>query len=867
MATPADQSNQVVAETVQGVVQGNNNTVTLVFNNGRRTVPYLAPPMAENSLVGRDSDFAILRRRLLSGENPPISAVNGLPGVGKTTIAIALAHDPVVLGRFSDGVLWQGLGREPDLRAALAAWSSALGLSQQAGDEATLTSRAAQIHDAIGLRRMLIVIDDAWRIEDALTLRIGGPYCAHLLTTRIPEVALRFGGGEPCTLSELSDSDSREMLHRLAPTAVATEPAAIGDLIRVSGGLPLALSLIGGQLRVAEHTGQPRRIRTAVRRLSQDHGDLLRLTAPVGILNRHPGLGEHTPLSLHSIIQLSVDALPEPARSLLGDLGVFPPKPVSISEDAAIAVGGTTEAELDELTDSGLLESVGPGRYTLHQTISDYARAALRPHPEVNIRMINYFVEYVESHRDNFEDLERELPAILEAFRIAGEQREDDLVKRGVLALFDFLDARGLYTIAGEQLERILPPFDQMRPEDVQLVYYLGRVHDKRGDLTEANRYLSQAMLLVRPCSQLSIDIRIGLGWATAMQGRFPESIEHFEQAKITAVQLGSARSEALALQGLGWSLGVSGRLEASLATLDHGVGVARAVGEPAVAADLLQVRGWMQVTAEDVAAAEESFRECLALARVEGRADRMIDGLQGLAVVARRRCRYGESIEFCREAIVLAERIGHRERMSLATNLGHALRDAGQTDEAEQQFRYGLELARRFGHEEKMSRCLGALADIEIDAGKPAAAEHLAQAEALARKGEMSEPLLDALEYRARMDRLAGRFAEALTSLREGRERAAREPGGIHTALMELECGELFLTTGDTTNAQTAFEQARSIAQQRDRRDLLGLALFGLARAERGKHGRRFGEEAQVILGEIGHRMAASVAQWVAAQ
>ncbi|MFI2476603.1 NB-ARC domain-containing protein [Nocardia xishanensis] len=856
-----------MAETVQGVVQGNNNTVTLVFDDGRPTVPYLAPPMAENSLVGRDGDFATLRGRLLSGENLPISAVNGLPGVGKTAIAIALAHDPVVLGRFSDGVLWHGLGREPDLRAALAAWSSALGLTQQAGEQVALTSRAAQIRDAIGLRRMLIVIDDAWHIEDALTLRIGGPNCAHLLTTRIPEVALRFGDGELCTLSELSDTDSREMLRRLAPIAVATEPAAVSDLIRLSGGLPLALSLIGRQLRVAEHTRQPRRIRTAVRRLSQDHGDLLRLTAPIGILNRHPGLGEGTPLSLQSIIQLSVDALTEPARCLLGDLGVFPPKPVSIGEDAVIAVGGTTEAELDELTDSGLLEPVGPGRYTLHQTISDYARAALTPHPEVNIRMINYFVEYVESHRDDFEDLERELPVILEAFRAASEQRENDLVKRGVLALFDFLDARGLYTLAGEQLERVLPTFDQLGPDDVRLVYYLGRVHDKRGDLAESNRYLTQAMRLARPSSQLSIDIRIGLGWVTAMQGRIPEAIDHFEQAKITAGQIGSVRSEALALHGLGWSLGVSGRLATSLATLDRGVEVARSVGEPAVAADLLQVRGWMQVTAEDVGAAEESFRECLALARAEGRADRMIDGLQGLAVVARRRCRYGESIEFCREAIVLAERTGHRERMSLAANLGHALRDAGQTDEAERQFRYGLELARRFGHEEKMSRCLGALADIEIDAERPEAAEHLEQAENIARKGAMSEPLLDALEYRARMYRLAGRFPEALASLQEGRERAAREPGGIHAALMELEFGEVFLSTGDVTGARTAFEQARRIAEQRERRDLLGLALFGLARAGTGEQGRRFGEEAQMILGEIGHRRAASVAEWLTAR
>ena len=53
-------------------------------------------------------------------------AAEGLPGVGKTTLAVALAHHPRILTHFRDGILWAGLGPTPDVMSLLGNWAQEL---------------------------------------------------------------------------------------------------------------------------------------------------------------------------------------------------------------------------------------------------------------------------------------------------------------------------------------------------------------------------------------------------------------------------------------------------------------------------------------------------------------------------------------------------------------------------------------------------------------------------------------------------------------------------------------------------------------------------------------------------------------------
>lgn len=90
------------------------------------------PPPAP-LVIGRDADLENLKRRLGvgGGERRPRTVVRGWPGVGKTTLLNALAHDADVASSFPDGLLWASAGQEPDPVAELGRWGSSLAAAVQ----------------------------------------------------------------------------------------------------------------------------------------------------------------------------------------------------------------------------------------------------------------------------------------------------------------------------------------------------------------------------------------------------------------------------------------------------------------------------------------------------------------------------------------------------------------------------------------------------------------------------------------------------------------------------------------------------------------------------------------------------------------
>ena len=164
----------------------------------------------------------------------------------------------------------------------LARWGALLGIKPS--DVENVTNRedwGRALQASIGNRRFLLVIDDAWSVKHALALQIDGPRCAHLLTTRSPQVASAFALAQQRTIivPELQETYGLALLARYVPQLVQEDPKDARLLVRAVGSLPLALTLMGKYLATQIATGQPRRLQAALARL-QNTEERLRVSMP-----------------------------------------------------------------------------------------------------------------------------------------------------------------------------------------------------------------------------------------------------------------------------------------------------------------------------------------------------------------------------------------------------------------------------------------------------------------------------------------------------------------------------------------------------------------------------------------------------------
>ncbi len=699
-----------------------------------RQIPFLAPPRPVQALVGRETVLKELKARLLAGQSP--LAIYGLPGVGKSSLAIELAHDPETLAHFTDGVLWAGLGRQPDLPALLNGWAVALGLPAEAVKLSDLAASARALHAAVGLRRMLLIIDDAWEIDPALVFRLGGPHCATLLTTRLGTVAMDFAGEAVLHLRELDDAQGLALLAQAAPQAVAAEAEMARSLVTAVGGLPLALVLIGRHLRKLGQTAQARRLREAVAELHQAETrlQLVQLQSP---LEQRSDLPPDAPLSLQTIIGISDAALTLEARQALRALALFPPKPNTFSEAAALAVSGVSLAELDALADSGLVEELPPDRYTLHQTIHAYAHLQ-GAEAQASQRYLAHFTRLVVAQADNFQVLEIELDNLLAALDLAetGGQFSDFLQICQGLHLF--LMNRGFYQLDEKQLQRAAGHARQLEDasalaltlsrlglvksrlgkyaeaqeilkEGVALarqlqaetleadcLHNLGNLSYYAGEYQQAEADLGQSLSLFRKSGDLSGEARVlnSLGLSAYEQGLYPKATLYLEQSLQAHRQTGNRENEGLTLSNLGLLLADQGNYSQAVAYHQQALEISRERQCVRMEGAILDNLSFVLTQLGQLSEAKACSERALQIFRQIGNQQGVAVVLSFLGALLQTLGDAEAAVEACQQSLELAESLKERYPQGVAlTVLGHALADLGRSSEAAEAYQRAVQL------------------------------------------------------------------------------------------------------------------------------------------------------------------------------
>lgn len=531
---------------------------------------YINVPSLPNNFIGRGELLESLAARLIAGESTALSA-EGLPGVGKTTLAVALARHPSVLAHFSDGVLWAGLGPHANIPAIQTQWAAALGIDLM--DVVDLYERRQQIDNAIGQRRLLLVIDDAWQMEAIQQLRSSGPYVTHLLTTRDRSIARSFAGiSNVVKIPIMENESSYALLNALAPEACATDPLAAQALITTIGGLPLAIELLGGYLASPEYSLFPDLSEQSFAELADPYHRLQLATERLG----HPGRA----ITLQAIIQLSLDGLNKIKSAAIDAfyaLGAFAPKPATFTRSAAEVVTGADGRTLAILIAHNLLELVDNSSIdkdnneiylALHQTLADVART--KTLPDTHIRHRNYYLTTTVENYDNWQKIELIYPQVIQAWNWLQSHEQNNTAIIEFAAVFDmFQYRRGLREDQLQWLNQSLQLAQKI--QDLKTCAWLtsriGGVYVTLGQREQALDYLHQSLKLIDTIDDESAKnvILCNIGSAYAIFRESEQAFYYLEKALEFCKKAENRFGEASTLHRLAYTFDMIGNKRQAL--------------------------------------------------------------------------------------------------------------------------------------------------------------------------------------------------------------------------------------------------------------------------------------------------------------
>jgi len=216
--------------------------------------PAMLPPEVAD-FTGRVRHIAEVQRMLRSrgndgGWRPAQFLITGMAGVGKSALALRIAH--ACRDEFADGQLYVDLGgasqRTQDPFDVLGWFLRALGTAESAVP-ASSVERQQLYRSQMAGRRMLVVLDNASDGAQARALLPGGQECRVIVTSRA-----RLAAMEGAHVTELDVMDADEallLLERMVPAErVRSETEAAARLITLCDRLPLALRAAGARLAV-----------------------------------------------------------------------------------------------------------------------------------------------------------------------------------------------------------------------------------------------------------------------------------------------------------------------------------------------------------------------------------------------------------------------------------------------------------------------------------------------------------------------------------------------------------------------------------------------------------------------------------------
>lgn len=703
----------------------------------------LPPPLPE--FAGRSFELAELMAARSNPENRVLS-LQGLGGVGKTTLALKLAHQ--MAPHYPDAQLFvdlKGASPQPlsvaEIRAhVIRAYMPTARLPENEAELGKL------YHSVLNGKRALLLFDNAANTQQIASL-VPPPGCLLLVTSR---QHLSLTGMFASRLDTLPAAEAQELLRRLLPQ-VGDQGARLAELC---GNLPLALRLAASALTQNPDLSVDEYARRLSRWQNQDGARR----------------------AIDSVLRASYEMLVPGLRKLWRTLAVLPGT-FDVNATAAVWKIHPERAAnaLDRLMAYSLVErNRTTGRYRLHDLMTLFAesslngqeRAIARHHHAAHYQSVLHEADALyeqggEFLKQGLDLVDLEWHNIQAAQTWAATKFESN---RMACDLCNSFPDAGKYVLYLRQ-----HPRERIRWSEAALAAagkmqrrkssgkHLNALGDSYADLSEIHHAIDcyqQALEIARETKDRrgETDTLVGLGTAYYLGGGLARAREYHEFALNIARELEDHRAEASALGSLGLTLYALGDARQATDLLERQLHLARelgdrrnesnalgglglthyALGDSHMAIDLLNEQfritreigdrrgeanalanlGYAWSNLKEYERAIGSLEQSLTVAREIGDRRSEASALGGLGITHYLIGNQTQAIDFLERQRALASEIGdRRSEASALTNLGEAYTSAGDASRAIELLRQAFNIANHMGDVPRQAAALFNLA------------------------------------------------------------------------------------------------------------------------------------------------------------
>jgi DNA-binding SARP family transcriptional activator/tetratricopeptide (TPR) repeat protein len=763
----------------------------------RTTVP---PDIGD--FVGRVEEIRLAGELLTArGAAAPIVVLSGAPGIGKSALAVHLAHR--LRQEFPDGVLHVNLlgystQQTMTVSQALRHFLRAFGVP---AEQIPLEQEEQQVvfQTLLTGKRVLLVLDNAADADQVRRLLPAEPDCAVLVTSRSELRGLTaLQGARRIPLDVLSDQEARALVAGIVGTAVGTDRTAGAELARLCGRLPLALRIAAANL-----SSRPRPdVADYVAELRQD--DRLAALAVEG----------DDTAAVRGAFVPSYRALKPAAQRLFRLLGLAPGADFTVPTAAALLDVSFGEATrlVEQLAVASLVQQYEPRRYQFHDLLRLYAVTIA--HEEDDAATREQALRRLYEHYLHTADASAELlnPTL------ARLPRPEPGTPPTVPHLADDEDAAAWF---GAERANLVAAIEQAASVAAEFTWHLtdavrGYLHSRRLD-ADLMTVTTTALDVAEQAGERAVrawlhNSRGTLHWS---RGDYPAAVADLTSALAGHQAVGERRGESVALSTLGIVHLELGDLSQAVEHTTRALAIGRELGDHRLQAASLVNLGTMHLESANLDTAEQYLNTARELTLRWGLAHTGATARNNLGGVCLRKGRLDEAFEHHEAALAVYRRLHSRhDEAEVLQNLAAAYREAGRYEVAAERCGQALALAQETRNLRYEADALNTLASIELRTGEPKNARtkhttalHLSR-DAGYRQGEITALIGLGADLRALGDPEA-----ALTSVREALTLAESTGFRLRETQALVVLADVLLTMGDRESAGQHARQALDTA------------------------------------------------------